>query len=67
MLNIMKELANEGMTMIIGTHEMVFARDVANRVIFIDGGKIIEQGRPEDVIDNPRNDRTKAFLQKLSY
>lgn len=53
------------MTMIIVTHEIEFARKVADRVIFMDGGVIVEQGRPEDVIDNPSNERTKAFLQKM--
>ena len=66
-LMVIKKLAEDKMTMVIVTHEIDFARAVSDRVIFIDGGKIIEQGRPEDVIDNPRNDRTKAFLQKLSY
>ena len=53
------------MTMIIVTHEIAFARKVADRVIFMDGGVIVEQGRPEDVIDNPSNERTRAFLQKM--
>ena len=64
-LDLMKALAKEGMTMIIVTHEIEFARKVADRVIFMDGGVIVEQGRPEDVIDNPSNERTKAFLQKM--
>ena len=51
--------------MIIVTHEIEFARKVADRVIFMDGGVIVEQGRPEDVIDNPSNERTKEFLQKM--
>ena len=51
--------------MIIVTHEIEFARKVADRVIFMDGGVIVEQGKPEDVIDNPSNERTKAFLQKM--
>lgn len=51
--------------MVIVTHEIDFARKVADRVIFMDGGVIVEQGRPEDVIDNPSNERTKAFLQKM--
>ena len=54
------------MTMVIVTHEIAFARKVADRVIFMDSGVIVEQGKPEDVIDNPDNERTKAFLQKLS-
>ena len=65
-LRIMKELAEEKMTMIIVTHEIDFARAVSDRVIFMDGGVIVEEGKPEDVIDNPKNDRTKAFLKKLS-
>lgn len=65
-LQIMKSLAEEKMTMVIVTHEIDFARAVSDRVVFMDGGVIVEQGRPEDVIDNPKNERTKAFLQKLS-
>jgi polar amino acid transport system ATP-binding protein len=53
------------MTMVIVTHEIDFARAVSDRVIFMDGGKVVEEGRPEEVIDNPKNERTKAFLQKL--
>lgn len=64
-LAIMLELAAEKMTMIIVTHEIDFARKVADRVIFMDNGLIVEQGTPEEVIDNPQNERTKAFLQKL--
>lgn len=66
-LKIMKELAAEKMTMVIVTHEIDFARAVSDRVIFMDEGLIVEQGRPEEVIDNPKNDRTKGFLKKLSY
>lgn len=66
-LRIMKELAAEKMTMVIVTHEIDFARAVSDRVIFMDDGVIIEEGKPEDVIDNPKNDRTKEFLKKLSY
>ena len=65
-LRIMKELAEEKMTMIIVTHEIDFASAVSDRVIFMDGGLIVEEGKPEDVIDNPKNDRTKSFLKKLS-
>jgi polar amino acid transport system ATP-binding protein len=65
-LKLLKQLAEEKMTMVIVTHEIDFARNIADRVIFMDGGYIVEQGRPEDVIDNPDNDRTKAFLQKLA-
>lgn len=64
-LNVMKELASEGMTMVVVTHEMSFARDVADRVIFMDGGKIIEEGHPDDIFTNPKQDRTKAFLNKV--
>lgn len=65
-LKIMKELAAEKMTMVVVTHEIGFARSVADRVIFMDGGVIVEEGKPQDVIDNPSNERTKAFLQKLT-
>ena len=65
-LGVMKELAQEGMTMIVVTHEMGFARDVADRVIFMDGGLIVEEGTPEQVFDNPQHDRTKDFLGHIS-
>jgi polar amino acid transport system ATP-binding protein len=61
-LDVMRELAQEGMTMIVVTHEMGFAKEVANRVIFMDQGYIVEQGKPADVLDNPREERTKKFL-----
>jgi polar amino acid transport system ATP-binding protein len=61
-LDVMRELAQEGMTMIVVTHEMGFAREVANRVIFMDQGVIVEQGKPAEVLDNPREERTKRFL-----
>ena len=64
-LRVLKGLAAEKMTMDIVTHEIDFARAVSDRVIFMDGGKVVEEGRPEEVIDNPKNERTKAFLQKL--
>ena len=64
-LRVLKGLAAEKMTMVIVTHEMDFARAVSDRVIFMDGGKVVEEGRPEEVIDNPKNERTTAFLQKL--
>ncbi len=64
-LNVMKELANEGMTMVIVTHEMGFARDVCDRVIFMDGGYIVEEGDPKDVFTNPKHERTRSFLSKL--
>ena len=65
-LSVMKELARGGMTMIVVTHEMGFARDVADRVIFMDGGHIVEQGTPEEVFDHPTSDRTKDFLGHIS-
>ena len=65
-LKVLRDLASEKMTMIIVTHEIDFARKVADRVIFMDGGVIVEKGKPEDVIDNPDNERTRAFLQKLT-
>lgn len=64
-LKVLKELAAEKMTMIIVTHEIDFARSVSSHVVFMDGGLIVEQGSPEDVIDNSSNERTKAFLKKL--
>jgi polar amino acid transport system ATP-binding protein len=64
-LEVMKELANEGMTMVVVTHEMGFARDVANRVVFMDGGVIVEEGPPAQVLDSPRNERTKRFLGRV--
>lgn len=64
-LNVMKDLAKEGMTMIVVTHEMGFAREVADRVVFMDGGKILEEGTPEEIFKNPKEQRTKAFLEKI--
>ncbi|MFF2876222.1 amino acid ABC transporter ATP-binding protein [Gottfriedia sp. NPDC057991] len=64
-LKVMKELAEEGMTMIVVTHEMKFARDVADEVIFMDGGYIVEQGHPKDVLEHPKHARTKQFLQLI--
>lgn len=64
-LNVMKELAEEGMTMVVVTHEMGFAREVADRVLFIDGGVIVEQGKPEDVFAHPQNERTQNFLNMV--
>ena len=64
-LDLMKQLANEGMTMVIVTHEMGFAREVADRVLFMDGGVIAEQGSPEEVFGNPKGERLKAFLAKV--
>lgn len=65
-LKILKKLAQEKKTMLIVTHEISFARNISDRVIFMDGGHIIEQGTPEEVIDNPKNERTKQFLNTLS-
>lgn len=64
-LKVLRQLAEEKMTMVIVTHEIDFARKVADRVIFMDGGIIVEEGTPAEVIDNPKNERTRAFLQKL--
>ncbi|WP_088071029.1 amino acid ABC transporter ATP-binding protein [Gottfriedia luciferensis] len=64
-LKVMKELAEEGMTMIVVTHEMKFARDVADEVIFMDGGYIVEQGHPSEVLEKPKHARTKQFLQLI--
>jgi len=64
-LQVMKDLASEGMTMVIVTHEMGFAREVADRVIFMDGGYIIEEGTPQDVLLNPKEERTINFLNKV--
>ncbi|WP_294901630.1 amino acid ABC transporter ATP-binding protein [Tatumella sp. UBA2305] len=64
-LEVMKTLAREGMTMVIVTHEMTFAREVADRVIFIDQGIIQEQGRPEEIFSHPQNPRTQSFLSKV--
>ena len=64
-LELIKELADEGMTMVIVTHEMGFAREVATRVLFMDGGKIMEQGTPEQIFGAPQNERLKDFLSKV--
>ena len=64
-LDVMKSLAEEGMTMVIVTHEMSFAKEVADRVLFVDGGLILEDDTPEKVFDTPTNDRTKLFLSKI--
>jgi ABC-type polar amino acid transport system ATPase subunit len=61
-LDVLRELAAEGMTMLVVTHEMGFAREVGDQVVFMDGGVIVERGRPADVLDNPREERTKKFL-----
>ena len=64
-LAVMKDLANEGMTMMVVTHEMAFAREVADRVVFMDGGYIVEEGSPANVIGDPQHERTKAFLFRV--
>ena len=65
-LRVIKALAAENMTMVIVTHEMGFAREVADRIVFLDGGIVVEEGTPEQVIDHPREARTQAFLSKLA-
>lgn len=64
-LDVMKRLATQGMTMVVVTHEMGFAKEVGDRVLFVDEGKIIEQGSPKDVFENPKQERTKLFLSKI--
>jgi len=64
-LKVIRRLAEEHMTMVVVTHEMAFARDVSDRVIFMDGGVIVEQGDPKQIIENPQNERTKAFLSRF--
>jgi polar amino acid transport system ATP-binding protein len=64
-LEVMKQLAKDGMTMMVVTHEMSFAREVANRVIFMDKGEILEDSSPEEIFSNPKHERTKSFLQKI--
>lgn len=64
-LEVMKQLAKDGMTMMVVTHEMGFAREVANRVIFMDKGEILEDSSPEEIFSNPKHERTKSFLQKI--
>lgn len=64
-LSVMKSLANEGMTMVIVTHEMGFAKEVGDRILFIDEGVIMEEGTPEEIFENPKNERMKAFLSKV--
>lgn len=64
-LDVIKELAKEGMAMAIVTHEMGFAREVADRVLFVDGGYICEEGKPDDIFSNPQEERTKSFLSKI--
>ena len=64
-LQVMKELAKEGMTMVVVTHEMGFAKEVADRVLFIDEGIVMEEGTPDEIFSNPKNERTKSFLSKV--
>ena len=64
-LDVMKELANEGMTMVVVTHEMGFAREVGNRVLFMADGKLVEEGTPEDIFENPQSERLQDFLSKV--
>jgi len=64
-LDVMRGLATDGMTMIVVTHEMGFAREVGDTLVFMDGGVIVEAGNPRDVLSNPRQERTRAFLSKV--
>src|SRR6195952_4736986 len=64
-LAVMRELASEGTTMVVVTHEMAFAREVADKVVFMDGGVVVEQGKPKDVINNPQHARTRSFLSRM--
>jgi polar amino acid transport system ATP-binding protein len=64
-LGVMKKLASEGMTMVVVTHEMGFAREVADQLVFMDAGVIVESGNPREVLSNPKHERTQAFLSKL--
>jgi polar amino acid transport system ATP-binding protein len=64
-LAVMKKLASEGMTMVVVTHEMGFAREVANQLVFMDGGVVVESGNPREVLAKPQHERTKAFLSKV--
>jgi polar amino acid transport system ATP-binding protein len=64
-LEIIRELAHGGMTMLVATHEMAFAREIAHRVLFIDEGRILEEGPPERILSAPENERTRAFLRRV--
>ena len=64
-LDVMKELARVGMTMVVVTHEMGFAREVADRVLFMDGGVIVEEGTPEQIFEHPKSERLQSFLSKV--
>lgn len=65
-LDVIKKLTNDGITLIIVTHEMAFAKEISDRVIFMSGGKIVEDGTPSEIFDNPKNERTKSFLQRFN-
>jgi len=65
-LAAMQQLARNGMTMVVVTHEMSFARDIANRIVFMDGGVIVEQGQPEQVFFNPKTERVRLFLKRYN-
>ena len=64
-LSVIRDLAAQGMTMIIATHEMAFARDIADRVLFLDAGRILEEGTPEQIFSAPREQRTRDFLERI--
>lgn len=66
-LDVMRSLADDGLTMIVVTHEMAFARDVSTNVVFMSGGVICEEGRPRDIFENPQNDKTKEFLSRFLH
>jgi general L-amino acid transport system ATP-binding protein len=66
-LDVMIDLAREGMTMLVVTHEMGFAKSVAHRVLFMDEGRIVEEGSPEEFFENPRSDRTRLFLSQILH
>jgi len=64
-LKVMKELAQDGITMVIVTHELSFAKDVATKVVFMDGGYVVEEGRPDEILISPKEERTKRFLRRI--
>ncbi|MNL81824.1 L-cystine import ATP-binding protein TcyN [compost metagenome] len=66
MLSVIRKIAREGITMIVVTHEMSFAREVSNRVVFMDEGVIVEEGKPEDMFSRPQEERTKQFLRRIT-
>ncbi len=65
-LGVMRKIAKQGMTMIVVTHEMSFARDIANKVVFLDGGVIVEQGTPDEIFRHAKEERTRQFLQRIT-